>query len=513
MRKYSLILLALCMFAVGCQPTPEQQIVVQKNTQRMIEAASETEHIAEDGSATSVQSLHNRYGIPESYQKELHGAQGNLTISMDARVHIPQSNALPVARVEAANFQQEFIDTLVATLFEGNELYHPPKELTKSRIEHLIFDAQIELKNEDLHAETRSSLEAQILQWQEMLLTAPEDLAPEHATTQLQGRSLRITSQANGGGMSLAVQNDEDAHMLEPQEIVQQESGIAYDVYTRQATIEYVRDEMVSTKLPRIIRGASLVADVTNEALSGNNIAENILTLSPQEAKAKADAFLKAIDLHDMAVTKVWLISNHLPKDILELMVDREALASLEDYYSQTPQVQAYEIHCSRVVQGVQVTSDTFFHSRSAANDDFYSREWFYEEMLLYLDEQGVAMFRWSAPLSVNEIVVQNSQMQPFDTIVEIFEKMMMVQYEPQFKGSEANKATIEVTKAVLSLQRISEQNSVSEGLLIPTWNFYGRLTTFLPDGTSTSNDAYGPVPLMTINAIDGSIIDPWNGY
>lgn len=512
MKRFTLLVIIICLFAAGCQPTPEQQIVVQKNTERMIETAIHANNQA-SGTAMDAHTLRGMYEIPEAYQAELAGADGNLTISIDAQISIPENGILPIVRVEAANFQQEFIDSFVDIVFGDRPIYHPPEEFSKSRIEKIIFDTQTELMQDNLHPDTRASLEERILQWQEKLLVAEEDIAPLPATTMLQDRSLNITSEPNGAGMILSVHNDEDEGDLQRQEVIQQESGVAYDVYTRQAVFEYQRDENVAKKLPQIIRGASLVADVTNHAATGSNVTGNILQVSPQEARTQAEQFLGMLNLKEIAVNKIWLVSNYLSKDILELMVSRGSIASLNDYYSQTAQIQAYEIHCSRTVQGVNVTSDTFFNSRSSSNDDFYSKEWFYEEILLYVDDQGVAMFSWSAPLAIIELITQEATILPFPTIQEIFEKMMMVKHEPQYKGSEAGASTFEVKKVVLSLQRISEQNSVSQGLLIPTWNFYGNQANFHLDGAVVTNDVYGLVPLMTINAIDGSIIDPWNGY
>mgnify|MGYP005831456645 FL=1 len=58
-----------------------------------------------------------------------------------------------------------------------------------------------------------------------------------------------------------------------------------------------------------------------------------------------------------------------------------------------------------------------------------------------------------------------------------------------------------------LGLMRITEQNSKDTGLIIPVWDFMGTYEekeTFFDD-TYTS--------LLTINAIDGSIIDRGLGY
>ncbi len=58
----------------------------------------------------------------------------------------------------------------------------------------------------------------------------------------------------------------------------------------------------------------------------------------------------------------------------------------------------------------------------------------------------------------------------------------------------------------VLGYSRISEADSFDTGLLVPVWDFMGTVT----------NEAYGEEEyrsVLTINAVDGSIIDRALGY
>ena len=51
----------------------------------------------------------------------------------------------------------------------------------------------------------------------------------------------------------------------------------------------------------------------------------------------------------------------------------------------------------------------------------------------------------------------------------------------------------------------------MESGLLIPVWDFYGYETITYADGqTLTMPDVYS---MLTINAVDGSIIDVKKGY
>lgn len=60
---------------------------------------------------------------------------------------------------------------------------------------------------------------------------------------------------------------------------------------------------------------------------------------------------------------------------------------------------------------------------------------------------------------------------------------------------------------------RVKEQNAEGSGLIIPVWDFFGSYyRSDDPEGT-TPQGSDGYESLLTINAIDGSIIDRSSGY
>jgi hypothetical protein len=70
----------------------------------------------------------------------------------------------------------------------------------------------------------------------------------------------------------------------------------------------------------------------------------------------------------------------------------------------------------------------------------------------------------------------------------------------------------LNVNSVQLGLMRITESNNRDSGVLIPVWNFMGSITIIREDEKpafweQTSNS------LLTINAVDGSIIDRGLGY
>ena len=97
-----------------------------------------------------------------------------------------------------------------------------------------------------------------------------------------------------------------------------------------------------------------------------------------------------------------------------------------------------------------------------------------------------------------------------FARIQEIFEKMIFIIRDSRFDSEEIVNARYDVDKILLSLQRINEQDSAENGLLIPVWTFYGDSTFHYANGHSSTKTEQ---VFLTINANDGSIIDRALGY
>ena len=124
------------------------------------------------------------------------------------------------------------------------------------------------------------------------------------------------------------------------------------------------------------------------------------------------------------------------------------------------------------------------------------------------INDSGIVGFDYNAPLEVQDTVVENASMKSFDEIKTTFEKMIAITKAPDNSGYKENVNTrsIKVDRVVLGYARVSEANSYDTGLLVPVWDFYGTVT----------DNAWGITnyeSVMTINAIDGSLIDRTLGY
>jgi hypothetical protein len=135
---------------------------------------------------------------------------------------------------------------------------------------------------------------------------------------------------------------------------------------------------------------------------------------------------------------------------------------------------------------------------------------WTYESLTFNIGDAGILYVSWSAPMKVTETVSEVAALKPFSQIEEIARKMLSVKYEPEAKNEYNEYVEITIDRVTLSLQRVAEQDHFDRGLLVPVWNFFGVCTT------KSANSDYVNVErgsFLSVNAIDGSVIDPELGY
>lgn len=114
MKRLGILLLALALLA--CVPTPEADVVVQKDMDAMLEKAKdETE---------DTRPLREQLGVPDgTYTYTTTAVEQRLTVTVDAPVSVPDTNRLPIIRVRKARFSQELARNTVDYFLQGETVY------------------------------------------------------------------------------------------------------------------------------------------------------------------------------------------------------------------------------------------------------------------------------------------------------------------------------------------------------------------------------------------------------
>lgn len=492
MKKIFLILLTAIMMlsAVACQATPDEVIVVQKDTDRLVE------QVQNDQSGEKLET----FEVPvEKYVCSTTGAEGKLTINADAKIIVPNGK-LPTARVSAAGFDQDtvtglfnflFPDEKPVSLLEGQSIW------TKSDIENEILSIKKQIAEGSLEENTVMT-EDEALEYieslEEQMKTAPET-APESELKESDGTMKSEKWQMGDGSLAekadiyLLSANSSNAHITVSTPVSTQSTPEAYFAYSKS-----------SEKAPDFNTCVTVAAVSSNEDLPAK--ATGKLNMTYDTAKQLCDDFFKAGNVTDIQLSKAYVIGD-------------------SDQSSEDTQY-AYSFYYVRTVNG---TPAIYIEG---GNGDDTSLPWGYETAQIIVNDDGIINIRWDSPTSTGEIIAEDTGLMPFEKIADIFESMILVEYEPRVLiGDEGHvkevSMEINIDEVELGLIRIRTQNSDGrEGLYTPAWVFYGNTKTTATNKDGSTYTLYNdksdkptnkPIPLLVINAVDGSIIDLEKGY
>ena len=515
---------ATLLVTAGCAKAPAEDVAAKKNTDQIVEIALVGNEASGEIAQADNAGLRAAYGIPDRYTAELSGESGRLLLHSDVEITVPGVANMPTVRVEHGRFSQDLVSRMFAVLCGDTPMYLFPEMASKERISTLIAQCKQELAE----LEAQQGLDASYRVAQTELLTqmladyeaqyqkAPDkvDLVQTDGTLQTRKLPSSDTNGAPSGTLTvldaISAPYDDDAMLFSVDNDAVYENT---DVYIREdaegnimvsaprsgSTFQYHRAGAM--RQMDVHRDCYCIGNVTEQSLSGGTPAESTLSVTPQQARAAVEAFLSAAQIPDMAIMSVYLYESR------ELAADGSLMPSPSPIPDGSPakptygqEGQCYAVRCVRKVNGVPVES-------TEAYSEHNQIEWWYESLWFNVDDAGISNIDWMAPLHMTKTEAESTALIPWTQVQEIFEKMFMVAY-----GSLAQQVDdpVEFTlnRVELSLQRINDEGEYTSGLLVPVWNFYGWYT----------NNREEPgdeilFPLISINAIDGSVIDVNKGF
>ena len=510
MKRSFVFMIPLLLLLTACQPTPEVDAVRQKNQADMIDMAKSGQPAEETGREPVQVRVEAKqpdfwalYDIPEHLYRELTGADGRLVIRIDADVKVP-SKAMPIVRVHPIDFSQAFVSQLWDKLIGDTEMYVESYERTKEviakQMEYYLSIANGEYDNGmDTPDEARDILQ----DLQKEYLAAPEGKPPQRTDGTLQ--KLEVTSEAGAYWASytgleaydpktykrISIRNNCDNDKL------MKGKGEGLPV-TRGANLHY--ESSGNTPHPYDPRERYPRIWVNRDDPLPEGV-DQFLKTTPAEAWAKAEYFLDKMGLADaFRVAAVRLMPD------VDWEVDplgRTITKGIKGY--------AYQAHFARMVRGVPCSSTQRYSVYLFAFKDLTAPSWQPEQMELWFDDGPDFSFSWSSPQATDEVLVEDSALLPFGTILDIVDKRLPLLLDDYARDERlgAEGLTVDIRRVELGLWRIREKDSVETGLLVPAWCFYLDMDIHTED----YDGGRRPEDLLIINAVNGTLIDPWNGY
>ena len=506
MKRIIVFLLASAML-IACVPTPETEFVTHKDTEEMIEKASGTQSAtAADGEALPASSVRVQYGFPDDWVETFTEGDGHFTVRIDAPVEVPDASAVPLVRVERGTFDPAVVKRMFDTLTAGHTLVLRNRVMTKTEIANLIAHLQNELgdPDSDLDEGDRAWFTEQIEQLKAQYPDAPDTKNEPIADGTI--RPIPLISSKTGEVVYLRYGFEAITPDITPDTIPESFSVVIPDFadagrYDEEYGYGGGDSNMWYMNPRSLLTGSDYDTKVLlrDPADPKELAAYPQVTYLPKQAIADAEAFLSSVGL------------DRYKADRVAFLPDKDS-----DAYG-------YCIFCVPTVAGVKGTS---LWMGTWPKSDVVAPPWDYEFMQLCIDEQGVYALFWYAPLKEKETVLPSATLLPFEKIMEIFRKYVWIKEKPWLILDESivieqdypSDMVVTVDRITLSLQRVMEPNSFDTALLVPVWNFWGTETTTRTDlktrkTTEEQRNEWPPTPILTINAIDGSVIDPMTGY
>lgn len=466
-------LLALCFALSACQPTPEEEIITQKNTLSVLPEVASTADAEDAGEQTDT--MGEKLSLPERYCYEAEDASGRVHLSVDAEVIAPQTASMPVARITPRSFTTEDAQALYATLMSDALSIAPNGPLYKDYwqppLEELL--TQKNSGKRDMKYATEAELDeaiAQVVKKMDAEPDAPVSAPPDFSFTQYD-RSEEMTLWGVRDGLYLSTL--ELSNSTEAGDMGTGSQGAYMRNVWDNTTFSSVRNSYTSEEI---------------WAAQASGISFTPPSMPQTEARDLAQALMERAGLAEYTLTGDRLIPLYASLD------DRDA-----EYKS------VYEFMYTRSVQGV---AETFTNTAVALGTDdlIVMRPWYYERIRIFVDDGGIYALLWDSPSTV-EILYEDVALLPFEQIQAIFETQFMRRYGVYDETGTGGRYEIHTIK--LGLARICEKDHTANALLVPVWDFFGTCTG--EDGSVKGLDGYDS--LLTINALDGSVIDRESGY
>lgn len=453
----------------GCQKTPDTPVVVEKNQDKMIEAAQ-----SGGGNFSALSTLE----VPERFTGEWKGVDDCVIVTADASITLPAVSNVPTAKVTRHSFSQEDADKLLEVFLKGNTLYeevYVTKQLAMEKLEKYQAVQRGEIPLSSVTGDgTMEDLPGMIERWAELVRTAPDenDRFPAEVIFQpdetgFYDEFIKGCAEVDGKTVHVCIENTSE----------RSDKAIFYlDGY------------------------GDLNGCVAHPVAWMENPVE--VTITEEEAIRMGDTLMKELGLENAVCDQLTAVAFYG-----------------YEYGEYLGVIDAgYEMKYVRTVNGFPISYSPYNGTATPENET-YIGSWAYESITVYVSENGIVYFNWTNPYTEPVIQTEDTQLLSFSDISDIFAKMIIVK-NSDLKAQNTENGfdvikNIDITDVRLSLMRIRSKDTLSEGLLVPAWDFWGTVSCHAADSAYRDMVYEGEeyTIALTINAIDGSIIDREIGY
>lgn len=470
MKKVLLILLICTVcFLIACQPTPDKPPVVGKNDGKF-----EAKILQTQGTSQS-------FSYPDNWKQDFENNEGKVTIQIDAKLEVPDVSAYPVVNVAPASFTNDDIKRMIDYFFDGKPVYDDNGKHTKSELNKYILQDKADLKTLEqsgkVHYTAKVFTAEEIPNEKKMILDSIKQ------------------SEALYSGMPDKVERKPSKPELK------EESGCKWCDFVDAPSGEYSLSFQASLRSDRTAdyiwfdknycSRYDKLSDVSNDQPKG-------MDMSPEDAENMAKKMCADIGIGEVMTTGK-NIANYEGLD--------------EKFTGIKNSPQCYVFYFCKPVQGIPVTYFSDYEGTTTFGPDGnpnYIYPWVAEVIEVMVSNNGIVSLHWDNPSAIKDTVNQNVALLSWDDIKERAVQQFRIKNIDQYgTGAGPDKLSIKIDKITLGMMHIAKKDNQNEFMYVPVWDFFGK-RIFKGDSGDSPEMACS---LLTINAIDGSIIDRGLGY
>ena len=524
MRKNieKIIGLTLCVgMLAGCAQTPETSLVKPKGNNALDaykEADNQSVNLVKSdadenntdtaegkttrndtgnskSSSTPTTTIRDLINAPQNYKSQVTDDSAKLVVNTDATVELPDVEKISAISVTPAEITQDFLDRVTDAFFQDAKIYTSESVYTqtKSEIKQTLDKLKEALANGNLdpynygtdeNGDYIYNIYDDIEYWEGQYDAAPETKTLVEARPTVGNQILdgNIESIGDNNFSGIAQFDDGSKYYYRT---------TSYGAYTLDLKIS-----RTSKKGGEQLPSDSIWYDYTSSSEFQKPTEESI-GISLEDAKKLVQEKVKQMGITDLDFYN-WTYALHTT-----INTDGSA-GHLGD---------GYMISYTRNINGVPVTY-TMDAGGALEDMDSTMETWAYEQLYFYVDGDGIDSMYYSNPYALGETKTENLSLLPFSEIMNIYEKMMVVTNADNMEYE--NSRVYNIDRIVLGYARIYEPSTDAHtGLLVPVWDFFGTRkieSDYYGDNYSDTTD--DPTwSYLTINAVEGSIIDRGLGY
>lgn len=481
MKRMISICLLLCMLA--CVPTPEQDAVKQKDTVQMIESVKSADAQHSDEPTVPV-----REQMPDRLRWDFTTEIQHAHVFADLPITILTDGDFPLLRVERRTLSEAENTALAKALLSSEQVYRMMQQKTKEELVEEIAKLTDMLADPSPSNPLWRGFDAEDIEmlaegWAEDL----EEMKEQYRALSDDGPAKNpVWDGTIGTGTTVVASTDaHNALYCDHAGFLFEAKGQPDDWSVLYSSADSCNDIWDYEGMERIDPSAYDTAH-DGAVITPNDAIKTVQTI--------LDPYVKT------AVIDVFWDNNAGDSDAAHLGEKHAYTLHLMPYYYGT----AIGVYLTTSTGGRAVREDM----ETEDDEPSYSVNWWRETISATVSDDGLLCLEWRSPLKVSEVIAEHCPLLPFDEIEQIAIRQLNRRASSEsFKDSE-----LVITNVTLGLVRIAEPYEMEQALLTPVWCFFGDWRPREGSDRYLTENING-FPLLEINAVDGTIIDPGRGY